>query len=243
MNDPMVAGIIGSLITALASISAAIIKGYFSRPQPPVKDQIIVVSRDTPREANLNRIYRQWKTVFWIAIFTILGGFVGFMIGSAAQGQVVPSTPANRSATMLAETSSPFIVTSTSMPSVTPSLTATITLLPTPTPECQVELAERTFKRVLAQDPGLASALGPKMMPQPTCVWSSYQPFENGEMIWRSDVLFPTDVYVLFSSGEWKPFKSNYKSGSPLRSCEAEPSNGNGLQPILGFGKVWCDQA
>jgi hypothetical protein len=125
---------------------------------------------------------------------------------------------------------------------IAPNLTSTFTPTSKPVAECPIELADSIFKRVLAQDPSLTDALGSQMMPRPTCVWSSYQPFEGGEMIWRSDVLYPTDIYVLFSSDEWKSFKSNYKSGAPLRSCDAEPSKEKLLQPVLGFGKVWCDQ-
>lgn len=60
-------------------------------------------------------------------------------------------------------------------------------------------------------------------------------------MIWRSDRLNPTDIDVLFPSGIWEAFKSNYKSGAPLHSCAAEPPREYHLQPILGFGKTWCD--
>jgi hypothetical protein len=121
---------------------------------------------------------------------------------------------------------------------ITPSMINTTT--PTSIPECQTELADGSFKQVLAQNLSLTNTLGSRMMPVPTCLWSSYQPFEGGEMIWRSDTLFPTDIYVLFSSGEWKAYKSNYKSGSPLYSCDTQPNKEKLLQPILGFGKVWC---
>ncbi|MEW5939503.1 MAG: hypothetical protein AB1750_07570, partial [Chloroflexota bacterium] len=107
--------------------------------------------------------------------------------------------------------------------------------------ECQVEIVDGIFQRIVTQNPSLEIALGAKMMPEPSCIWSSHQLFEGGEMIWRADILYPTDIYVLFSSGQLDAFKSNYKSGSPLQSCSIGTPTKDRLQPILGFGKVWCD--
>ena len=190
-----------------------------------------------PKETSTSSRRRRIPIQIWVALITTIGVIVAGIFGSPMLTVLIQGTPVP---TITLTGTPPPTLTNTIILSMTP--TATITPSPTPVPECQAELADKIFKRILAQDSSLADALGSQMMPRPTCVWSSYQPFEGGEMIWRSDVLYPTDIYVLFSSGEWKSFKSNYKSGSPLRSCDAKPSKGNLLQPILGFGKVWCDQ-
>lgn len=150
---------------------------------------------------------------------------------------------------VLLETPTPTLIpTLTNTPVPTATNTPTSTLKPT-LPliiECQTELARNIFRQAQDQDLDLRGALGNPLMPYPSCLWSSYQSFVGGAMIWRSDTTGPTetDIYVLFKANElpWEAYKSGYKAEFPKNSCYAEPP-AKSFQPIWGFGKVWCDKS
>jgi hypothetical protein len=67
----------------------------------------------------------------------------------------------------------------------------------------------------------------------PGVVWSAYQPFERGSMLWRAD---RDTSYVFYASGSWMPIEQGW-DGGPARDRGEPPP---GLQtPQRGFGWVW----
>lgn len=75
----------------------------------------------------------------------------------------------------------------------------------------------------------LGCARGPAAL-----VWSAWQPFERGHMLWRRD----TDAaYVFYNSGGWLRASERWSEGIEIRSRGAPPG---GLQsPVRGFGYIW----
>lgn len=65
-------------------------------------------------------------------------------------------------------------------------------------------------------------------------VWSAWQPFQRGDMLWRRD----TDAaYVFYQGSGWSQLADRWNEGIPVRSRGAAPP---GLQaPVRGFGYVW----
>ena len=123
-----------------------------------------------------------------------------------------------------------------------PISTPTETFTPIPTvlrsSNCS-PYADSFFNYALSRSPEIASALGKQVMNRPICIQSSYQPFEGGEMIWRSD---DPDIYVLFADHKWSAYKNNYRYKNPTETpCNLGPPPNNRLKPLLGFGKIWCD--
>jgi hypothetical protein len=167
-------------------------------------------------------------------IVALIGGAVTILV-SFLLPRFFPSTPS-----VVGTPTGTIALTSTMIPSMTPTVISTITPPPAPNniSNCDTKLADRLFRYVLNQSQGLASALGvPRMIEGSSCVAATYQPFERGEMLWRSD----TDmIYALFANGELKEFENTHKSGEGP-SCTAEALSGNLLQPVWGFGKLWCE--
>ena len=64
----------------------------------------------------------------------------------------------------------------------------------------------------------LGCAIGPTNV-----VWSAWQPFERGYMLWRSDL---NTVYALFNDGRWVEVPEKW-GGQPIRSRGDPPA---GLQ-------------
>jgi LysM repeat protein len=63
------------------------------------------------------------------------------------------------------------------------------------------------------------------------------QPFERGKMFWRGDKL---RIYVLYDTGRWEWFFDTWREGQPLYSCDVGQSPSDLLQPVRGFGSLWC---
>jgi|GEM_PF-2383961 len=97
-----------------------------------------------------------------------------------------------------------------------------------PTPAaCRIAVAGEVSSHWVRSELGCPSASA-------RVVWSAYQPFERGFLLWRSD----TDVaYVFTGDGNWRPLADRWNEGMSV------PSRGNappGLQaPVRGFGYVW----
>jgi hypothetical protein len=81
----------------------------------------------------------------------------------------------------------------------------------------------------------------------PVIVWSGWQPFEHGAMIWMED----TDwIYALNYAGGGDPSQGDWATGGEgWRWDQASFPNGHGLtppeglvEPIRGFGFVWFDK-
>ena len=69
------------------------------------------------------------------------------------------------------------------------------------------------------------------------------EPFENGYMFW-SQILDEFFVVVGDSKGEWYHFNKEEVDSfiaSGDADCKAEPPNGL-VQPVSGFGAIWCSQ-
>ncbi len=68
-------------------------------------------------------------------------------------------------------------------------------------------------------------------------VWAAYQPFEGGQMVWRSDT---REIYVLYSDGDYETYVDTWQEGESVVIAGTPP---HGLQaPVRGFGKLWTNQ-
>ena len=65
-------------------------------------------------------------------------------------------------------------------------------------------------------------------------VWSAWQPFERGHMIWRQD---NDAMFVFANAGEWKQFADNW-SDQALSNSRGTPPFGM-QSPVRGFGYLW----
>ena len=77
MIDPITAGVIGTLITATASIIVAFLQLRSRETQPLDKSGILV-----PQGAKLIHPARSRRTVIWIFSLALLGGCVGYTFGA-----------------------------------------------------------------------------------------------------------------------------------------------------------------
>ncbi|MCZ7572663.1 MAG: hypothetical protein M5U01_29250 [Ardenticatenaceae bacterium] len=64
------------------------------------------------------------------------------------------------------------------------------------------------------------------------------QPFEHGEMIWRSD---QRTILVLTAGGSWRQFPDQWQEGQPEWDPGLQVPAGR-QQPKRGFGQVWREQ-
>jgi hypothetical protein len=134
-------------------------------------------------------------------------------------------------------TSTPVSPPPTSTQTVGPKPTASRTPTPGPAPTCAV-----------APDPALASRWSYAELGCPKeyakVVWSAWQPFERGYMIWMED----TDwTYALQYLGATEPKKGQWATGGESWRWDGVSfPEGHGLtppddliEPIRGFGNVW----
>lgn len=156
----------------------------------------------------------------------------------------------------------------TSTPTPTPTSTSTPTATFTPTPDraatatveaIQVQIAqvEATRSAVPAEPvcpPPLGDfgalwtdfqkELGCPVQPKPVGGWFAEQPFENGFMFW-SQIL---DVFVVVigdKEGTWHLIKKEeLKNVTPDVACQPDtkPASPDLVQPISGFGAIWCER-
>jgi hypothetical protein len=174
----------------------------------------------------------------WVGLIALVGVFA-FVVGIAFSivSDRVSGPPAGGEATLTPEavaigdiTTTPTApatsVTGTPTPSPSPASTATVT--PTPTPaNCDVPVEppfQPLYRRDLLGCPTAAAAI----------VWSAWEPFERGSMLWRSD----TDTaYVFLDNGEWGVPETRWDGQSPPDRGAPPP----GLRaPERGFGFVWA---
>lgn len=71
-----------------------------------------------------------------------------------------------------------------------------------------------------------------------TSVYSAYQPYDNGFMVWRSDT---GDIYVFYSFGAVATYPVSYYGTFPENPSTAPTPPGK-VRPISGFGRVWGNQ-
>ncbi len=97
-----------------------------------------------------------------------------------------------------------------------------------PTPAaCPIAVADDFFGRWNRAELGCPITIS-------AVVWSAYQPFERGLMLWRQD----TDrAYVFYNRGDWFASAEDWPEGAPVNNRGGAPA---GLQePHRGFGYLW----
>jgi hypothetical protein len=68
-------------------------------------------------------------------------------------------------------------------------------------------------------------------------VWAAYEPFEHGDMIWRSD---SSEIHVLYDDGSYETYTDTWQEGDPVTISGAPPP---GLYaPVRGFGNLYASQ-
>jgi hypothetical protein len=129
--------------------------------------------------------------------------------------------------------------TPTSTSTETPTVSATVAETPTTGPPQGFYRPEGVFGELWAADGEVRQDLGWARAAQSTELWTAFQPFESGAMIWREDA---DQVYVLYRDGSWAFFDSTWVEGEPEQDPGIVPPVGL-LQPKRGFGKVWRENA
>lgn len=133
--------------------------------------------------------------------------------------------------------------TSTATPTALNTPLPTPTEMPTspPTPTPCAEEPKGEFRRLWEK---YKTQLGCPHQTTPISGYYAEQPFQNGHMFWSElGLLFL--VTIGQDSGTWYYFpedKSPWKNGMPEKSCEANPPPGL-IQPVRGFGGLWCTQS
>ena len=172
--------------------------------------------------------------MFWVGAILLVGLFA-FAVGLAVAtltdrlgsgvGPTEVSTatiPAGQTGTAT-ELAAGVTATASSTPTPTPKSTPT----PTPTRSCPISPPAE-----------LARAYEPQALGCPasdaTVVWSAWEPFERGAMLWRSD----TDrAYVIFEDGTWSPINAKWEGQEVPRRGDPPPGLSN---PERGFGFAWA---
>lgn len=62
----------------------------------------------------------------------------------------------------------------------------------------------------------------------------AYQPFEGGQMLWRSDT---NQIFVLCNDGSWQVYDNPWRPGKPASANLRPPTDR--YEPLLGLGEVW----
>ncbi len=188
-----------------------------------------------PEEQRPNRP-RQNRTMFWVGAILLVALFafaVGLAVatltdrlGDGANPTLLPvgTNTAGQTETTPAPT---VAVTATASSTNTPTLTPTKTPALTPTQSCPLPLAS-DFVGVYE-----SQALGCPVSGTDV-IWSAWETFERGAMLWRSD----TDrAYAIFADGTWSPIDAKWEG-------QAAPGRGDpppGLvNPERGFGFAWA---
>lgn len=181
----------------------------------------------------------QRQLVLWLAaiLTLILFGFatgIAYIRVSTRLADPTPTRPDGVAVGMLpTPTALPMTgAPADATPTVTPTTTGTPPVTPsptpstTPTPACVVPVAA-TFAPL---EP--VSQLGCALR-EPNIVWTAYEPFERGSMLWRSDT---DDVYAFFDDGAWMQVNERWTGQEP--SSRGAPPPGL-FAPERGFGYVW----
>lgn len=168
---------------------------------------------------------------------------------------------ARSSATPTPVTPTPLAALSTRLPTLTSlatgnGLATPVTPTRTPVPSatipgvaagpCQI-LPTGMFRTIYLSDPGLPPALGcptsPPASDVPPRVWPvtvRYQPFEQGHLLWLSNVGWYESpvVYALFEDGSYTRFDDTYDPNVDPSQGGPEPPEGLS-SPTEALGKVW----
>lgn len=194
---------------------------------------------DIVRDDELDRPPR--SSWLWIAITAVIALFA-FAVGAAfvvLNNRIGPSTPSTPTAQITPSPAAAGLITATltatSTITLTPSATPTVVMTPTatptttPTPPCAIAPDPRLTDLHVEAELGCARTAAGQ-------VWSAWQTFEGGSMLWRSD----TDTaYVFYANGTWFPVTERWDGATPTGRGDPPP----GLQaPVRGFGYVWSNR-
>lgn len=142
--------------------------------------------------------------------------------GLAPTGEAT-APPAETSTLVPAESEEP-----TQEPSATVEPSATSTWTPMPPPVVVCPAGRDSSLAALAADERLGCALAPA-----EAVWSAWQPFERGYMLWRSDT---RQITVLKADGSEETYGDQWDGKE--YSTGAPPAGK--IAPTRGFGWVWA---
>ncbi len=160
---------------------------------------------------------------------------------------VLPTETAETPETPLPPTDTPAAATDTSEPPTdtseppthTPPPTSTFTPTPTtppPPPSCSFP-AQGTFSGLWQN---YKEQLGCPLYQSPQLINDAEQAFDNGHMFWRQDNDYAYVVYEQGGlNGTYQAYTDMWHEGDPAYSCAASPPPGR-VQPVRGFGAVWC---
>jgi hypothetical protein len=163
-----------------------------------------------------------------MGIFPPTGEATAVPTATPTSTEVPPTgTPVPPTATLVPPTSTP----------VPPAATPSPTVAEMTTPPQGFYQPEGLFGELWEVDGEVREDLGWARAALSSEVWSAFQPFESGSMIWREDT---DQVYVLFRDGSWAVFDPTWVEGEPEQDPEIVPPEGL-FQPKRGFGKVWRD--
>lgn len=68
-------------------------------------------------------------------------------------------------------------------------------------------------------------------------VWAAHQPFERGQMVWRSDT---REIYVLFDNRTYEVYQDTWLEGDPINLPATPPPAL--FAPERGFGNLYANQ-
>jgi predicted Ser/Thr protein kinase len=143
-------------------------------------------------------------------------------------------TPAPPSDTPVPPSDTPKPPTDTPVPTKTHTPTPTT---PPPPPPCAFD-AHGLFAALWQT---YRDQLGCPLYESPKVIQDAEQAFDNGHMFWRQDNDY---AYAVLEkgpqAGTYQSFSHMWSEGDPQYSCAASPPAGR-VQPIRGFGAVWCD--
>lgn len=127
---------------------------------------------------------------------------------------------------------------STTTPKATPTTTPTATSTPSPTIEPVCVVPGGVFKNLWQN---YKKQLGCPIQNNPQLITVAEQYFENGTMFWWKHV---DTHYVVYQkgalSGTYQVFPDTWIEGEPMTSCNVSSPPSGLLQPLRGFGRVWC---
>lgn len=152
---------------------------------------------------------------------------------------VTTESPLPTATSVVDPTASPTATPTSASPTATPtpaSPTATPpAAIPTTTPLCAVT-PSGVLGAVWAGDVAVRNRLHCPTAAE-VLTHMAKQPFERGRMFWRGDKL---RIYVLYDTGRWEWFFDTWQEGQPSYSCEVQQPPSGLLQPVRGFGSLWC---
>jgi serine/threonine-protein kinase len=147
------------------------------------------------------------------------------------------SSPTTRPSLAPTETATPRDATSTTVPSPTPTVRATSTpVVPTDTPQPTCPDVTGTFASLWQQYQGRLGCATRGVY----SIWTAYEPFEGGWMVWREDT---DEIWVLYHNHVWESFPNQWYEGDPTYTCPDIAPNQSPPTPLRGFGKLWCTHA